>query len=86
MEPLTRLQDVKSLLELLTAPALDSAVWMTVAVLVYAALGVFRVPGQTLVHMCVGFAAGVPLGFPICVLVRAVSLRCVFALIPPVTI
>jgi len=66
MEPFTRLQSVRSLMEIITVPVAESAVWAAFAVFVYFALGIFRVPGQSLLHMCVGYAVGVPLGFPVC--------------------
>ena len=56
-------------MEIITIPVVESAVWAAFAVFVYFALGIFRVPGQSLLHMCVGYAVGVPVGFPVCLAV-----------------
>lgn len=69
IEPMTRVQSIRDLLDVLTGPCLDSYVWTGVAALVYIALGLLRIPGQTLAHVCVGYVLGVTWGFPACLAV-----------------
>ena len=70
LEPLTQIQSMRAFLDLVCSLATGGYTGLLGAFAVYFCLGMLRIPGQSVFHMCAGYVIGAVWAVPLCILVR----------------
>lgn len=70
---MTQVKSVRQVLQFVEDCAVDSYVWVGALVLMYVAMGVFRIPGQMAMHIFAGFSLGFTVGFPTALVANTIT-------------
>lgn len=73
LEPIMQVKSPRQVLQFFEDSATNSSLWLAGLVFVYAAMGVFRIPGQMLMHILAGFSLGFAVAFPTALVANTVT-------------
>eukprot|EP01043_Picozoa_sp_COSAG02_P051920 COSAG02_NODE_5525_length_4258_cov_9.409915_4_plen_198_part_00 len=73
LEPITQVKSIRQVLQFVEDCAVDSYVCIGTLVLLYVAMGVFRIPGQMVMHIFAGFSLGFTVGFPTALVANTIT-------------